>query len=127
MLVLVAGGDVKQVAPETEPTTIAGELVIPVDSCSCNALCRCRRSWFGIASGGTTPTALVAERAGVSAAELRHVVADQLARICGRRVDDSEVDAALDQIRSLTEQFPNGACLARVGDHVTEVQLAVGE
>lgn len=126
MLVLVAGGDVNQVALEAEPTTIAGELVIPVDSCSCATLCRCRRSWFGIASGGATPIAVVADRAGVDAAELRHVVADQLARISGRVVADSDVDSALDQIRSATERFPNGAFLARVGDHVTEVQLATG-
>ncbi len=126
MLVLVAGGDVNQVAPEAEPTTIAGELVIPLESCRCAAPCRCRRSWFGIASGGATPTAVVADRAGVEPTDLRLVVAKHLKRLTGPHELDMEidrhVDAVLDQLGAITQRFPDGAALARVGDHVTEVK-----
>jgi len=129
MLVLVASGDQNHRVPEVEPTTIAGELVIPIESCTCDTLCRCRRSWFGIASGGVTPTAVVAERAGVEPAELRRFVAMHLKRKTAddenyRVVDTdvaAEVEAVLEQLEAITQQFPDGAELTRVGDHVTAV------
>lgn len=119
MFVLVASGDVSRVAPESEPTTIAGELVIPLESCTCTAPCRCRRSWFGMASGGVTPTAVVADRVGVEPVVLRLVIAEHLKRLAA----PGSVDAVLDQLYAITQRFPEGAILARVGDHVTEVKI----
>ncbi len=111
------------IAPEAEPTTIAGELVIPIETCTCTPPCRCRRSWFGVASGGATPTALVADRAGIEPTELRQVVAEHLMRVTGEvgQEIEADVDAVLDQLGAITQRFPDGAALARVGDHVTEV------
>lgn len=127
MLVLVASGDVNPSAPEQQSSTVAGELVIPVESCTCVAPCWCRRSWFGIASGGATPIAVVADRSGVEPHELRQIVADHLVHMTELPTHDTDVDAVLDELHAITQRFSDGARLARVGDHVTEMRVTADD
>ncbi|HUG00205.1 MAG TPA: hypothetical protein VMM60_18915 [Ilumatobacter sp.] len=69
----------------------------------------------------------MADRPGVEPDELRQIVAEHLARLTGLAVSDIDVDEVLHHIDEVTQRFPNGASLARVGDHVTEVRITADD
>ena len=85
MLVLVAIKDPDGVLPSDRHFAVEGELVVPVVlECPDTHCDVCARAWFGLASHAGTTTAVVAERPGVTEAELRR--ADpRLARSQGQR------------------------------------------
>ncbi len=119
MLVLVAPHAQDRSKPSN---TVAGELVVPsVAGCDCEAPCRCATAWFGIASGGATATAIVADRPGVRPSELRQIVSEHVARTRGIAVDQvlgSDVESIVAGVSDVTCRFAEGTVVELVGDRI---------
>ena len=81
MLVLIATNELQGTSPDDYSFTVEGELVTPVAAeCASGERCGCNRGFPGLASGFATTTAMVADRPGVTDADLRDAVFDWLDR-----------------------------------------------
>lgn len=135
MLILVATTDKQAAMPSDRNFAVEGELVVPViDDCVDMHCDVCRRAWFGLASHGGTTTAMVADRPGVTEADLKRAIHDWLD--CKGTIDlivqfaeeghdpVAEVQGLIDDhlavIRTICEAFPAGTVLSRLGDLVSE-------
>lgn len=81
MLVLIATNELQGASPDDYSFTVEGELVTPIAAeCASGERCGCNRGFPGLASGFATTTAMVADRPGVTDADLRDAVFDWLDR-----------------------------------------------
>ena len=144
MLVLVATKELRGSSPSDRHFASDGELVTPVVlECPDSHCDVCARAWFGLASHAATTTAVVADRPGVTEADLRRALhhwldhqgtIDLLVQaaeageyeIDGYPVTDpvaavSElVDAHVKEIRAICAAFPVGTVVSRMGTLVSE-------
>ena len=144
MLVLVATKDPDGALPSDRHFAVEGELVVPVVLECPDTLCDvCSRAWFGLVSHAGTTTAMVAERPGVTEAELRRLIHDWLDHqgTVGMIVQAAEdgdyqvdgfpitdpvtavadiVDAHVEMIRDICDGFPAGTVVSRMGTLVSE-------
>lgn len=105
--------------------TVEGEIVLtgPLLECCDPQGCGCGRGFPGLGSARATTTAMVVERAGIDAADLRRAIRDSLERQRWLvELDDHERDALVDEEARLISwtaaQFPLGAVVSRGGDQV---------
>ena len=144
MLVLIATRDPHGSLPSDRHFAVEGELVAPVVLDCPDSHCDvCARAWFGLVSHAGTTTAMVADRPGVTIAQLRGAIHDWLecqgtVDLIVQAGDDGEyelegldvtdplaavaqlVDEHVDQIRMICEQFGEGAVVSRMGTLVSE-------
>ena len=144
MLVLVATKDPEGPLPSDRHFAVEGELVVPVVlECPDTHCDVCARAWFGLASHAGTTTAVVADRPGVTEAELRRLIHDwldhkgtvglivQAAEVGEYQVDGFPitdpvtavadlVDAHVEMIRDICDGFPVGTVVSRMGTLVSE-------
>ena len=81
MLVLIATNELQGTTADDYSFTVEGELVTPLAAeCASGERCGCNRGFPGLASGFATTTAMIAERPGVTDADLRDAVFDWLDR-----------------------------------------------
>jgi hypothetical protein len=144
MLVLVATRELGRLLPSDRQFAVEGELVAPVVlECPDRHCDVCSRAWFGLASHAGTTTAMVADRPGVSEADLRRAIHDwldcqgtidlivQAVEADGYTLDGVPitdpvaavaelVDAHIDQIRTICERYPIGTIVSRMGVLVSE-------
>jgi hypothetical protein len=144
MLVLIATNELQGTAPDDYSFTVEGELVTPVAAeCASGERCGCDRGFPGLASGFATTTAMVVERPGVTAGDLRDAVFDWLDRngwielfeqtaeerassLVGQcdvddDVDDlieSIIDEHVDCIRQVCSAYPVGTVVVRRGTRI---------
>jgi hypothetical protein len=143
MLVLVATKDLLAALPTDRHFAIDGELVAPVVlECPDTHCDVCARAWFGLVSHAGTTTAMIAERAGVTEADLRRAIHTWLDHqgtvdlvvqavesgdyeVDGQPFDDPVaavadlVDAHVDTIRTICAEFPAGTVVSRMGTLVS--------
>lgn len=143
MLVLVATHDVPG-SPNDRNFAVEGELVAPVVlECPDRHCDVCNRAWFGLASHAATTTAMVADRPGVTEADLRrsihhwldhqgHIDAVVQAAEAGDYTADGIlvgdpvaavadlVDAHVQAIREICAEFAVGSVVSRMGTLVSE-------
>ena len=105
--------------------TVEGEIVLTgsVLECCDPHGCGCGRGFPGLGSARSTTTAMVVERAGIEAADLRRAIRDSLERQGWlAELDGDERDALVAEEAALLSwtaaQFPLGAVLSRRGDQV---------
>ena len=144
MLVLVAIKGSDGALPSDRHFAVEGELVVPVVlECPDTHCDVCARAWFGLASHAGTTTAMVAERPGVTEAELRRLIHDWLDHkgTVGMIVQAAEdgdyqvdgfpitdpvmavadlVDAHVEMIRDICSGFAIGTVVSRRGTLVSE-------
>lgn len=143
MLVLVATREMQGATISDRHFAVEGELVTPVvldcPDLECDV---CARAWFGLASLGGTTTAMVVDRPGVTAAELRQSIHDWLDEqgivdvvvqaseageyeVDGYRVTDPVaavrdlVDAHVAEIDEICANFAEGTVVSRLGNLVS--------
>ena len=145
MLVLIATNERQGTTADDYSFTVEGELVTPLAAeCASGERCGCNRGFPGLASGFATTTALVAERPGVTEADLRDAVFDWLDRsgwielfeaTAGERaeagdeatapdddVDDlieAIIDEHVDCINEICSAYPVGTVVVRRGQLVS--------
>jgi hypothetical protein len=143
MLVLVATQDPHGTLPTDRHFAVDGELVVPVVlECPDTHCDVCARAWFGLVSHAGTTTAMVADRPGVSEADLRRAIhawldhqgtVDLIVQaaeqgdyeVDGRLIDDPVaavadlVDAHVDTIRTICSEFALGTTVSRMGTLVS--------
>jgi hypothetical protein len=148
MLVLVAITDVQGAHRGDRHCAVEGELVTPIVLECADACCEvCRSAWFGLASGRGTTTAMVADRPGVTEADVRRAIHDwlDLRGTIGLIMDASEagdysvdgvcvsdpvtavsdlIDAHLAEIRQVCGHFPAGTFVSRLGSLVSARVIA---
>jgi hypothetical protein len=144
MLVLVATKDLQGSSPSDRHFAVEGELVAPVVlECPDSHCDVCSRAWFGLVSHAGTTTAVVADRPGVTEADLRRAVHHWLDHqgtidlivqaaeageyeLDGQVVTDPVaavaelVDAHLKEIHEICAGFPVGTVVSRLGTLVSE-------
>ena len=144
MLVLVAAKDPEGMLPSDRHFAVDGELVVPIVlECPDTHCDVCARAWFGLASHAATTTAMIADRPGVTGAELRRLVHDWLDHkgtvgLIVQAAEDGEyqvdgfpitdpvtavadlVDAHVEMIRDICDGFPIGTVVSRMGTLVSE-------
>ncbi len=148
MLVLVATKDLQGVLPTDRQFAVDGELVAPVVlECPDSHCDVCARAWFGLVSHAGTTTAMVADRPGVTEADLRRAIHTWLDHqgtvdlivqaaedgdyeVDGQVIDDPVaavadlVDAHVDTIRSICAEFAVGTTVSRMGTLVSPRLIA---
>jgi hypothetical protein len=144
MLVLVASKDPEGALPSDRHFAVEGELVVPVVLDCPDTHCEvCSRAWFGLVSHAGTTTAMVADRPGVTEAELRRLIHDWLDDqgkvglivqaaeegdyiVDGFPITDPVtavadlVDVHVEMIRDICDGFPIGTVVSRMGTLVSE-------
>ena len=144
MLVLVATKDPDGSLPSDRHFAVDGELVVPVVlECPDTHCDVCARAWFGLASHAGTTTAMVADRPGVTEAELRRLIHDWLddkgtVGLIVQAAEDGDyevdgfpvtdpvtavadlVDAHVEMIRDICSGFAIGTVVSRMGTLVSE-------
>jgi hypothetical protein len=144
MLVLVAIKDLPGSSPNDRHFAVEGELVTPVVlECPDRHCDVCARAWFGLASHAATTTAVVADRPGVTEADLRRALHEWLDHqgaidLIAQAADEGEyaidgqlvtdpvaavaelVDAHIAEIREICAGFPVGTVVSRMGTLVSE-------
>ena len=144
MLVLVATKDLQGCSPSDRHFAKDGELVTPVVLECLDSDCDvCARAWFGLVSHAGTTTAVVADRPGVTEADLRRALHDWLDHqgtidLIVQAAEDGEydvdghcvtdpvaavaelVDAHIKEIREICTEFPVGTVVSRMGTLVSE-------
>jgi hypothetical protein len=142
MRVLIAVNNQRRLQTHRPGEAVDGEIVTPVVlECTEPASCPCDHSWAGLATGGFSALAEVADRPNMTEAQLRraiHGLLDDVGVIGGLIETIEADDVALDggqcddpvwaiermiddhvaQIEAICESFPIGAVLSRLGDLV---------
>lgn len=124
MLVLIATNETQGDHPGDYAWTVEGELVTPVAAECCSpGECGCGRGFPGLVSARATTTAMVADRPGLTEADLHEAVYDSLDRGgWADHLDDDEfgalVDDHLDCIAAVCESFTVGTIVSRWGNKV---------
>jgi hypothetical protein len=140
MLVLIATDELQGSSPHDHHSAVDGELVTPVALDCADPHCDvCARAWFGLVSHGATTTAMVVDRPGVTAADLRRRVHEWLD--CAGTIDlvvqaaeaDGDdpvavvadlVDAHIAEIRLVCASYPVGTIVSRLGVLVSPRRLS---
>lgn len=130
MLVLIATNEFQGVGTADAADTVEGELVTPLATeCASGDRCGCRRGFPGLASGGTTTTAMIVDRPGVTEGDLREAVYDWLDRggwidlleqhhddiIDVEEIVEALIDEHVEMIGDVCASFPEGTVVMRRG------------
>jgi hypothetical protein len=125
MRVLVATSEGQGTRPGDYCWTVEGEIVLTsgVLDCSKPDRCGCGRGFPGLASSRATTTAMVVDRAGITADDVRRAIRDSLERQGWlAELGPDEVAAWVDEEARLISwtaaQFPLGAVVSRRGDEL---------
>ena len=132
MRVLVATNEGQGEMTHDYTWTVEGELVTPVVAeCRTPDACGCATGFPGLASSRATTTAMVADLAHISEADLRDVIEGALERDgwfdlledspdddTNRMLASELVDEHVECIAAVCDRFPVGTVLGRTGDLV---------
>lgn len=130
MLVLLATKELQGEAAGDYSWTVEGELVTPVAAeCASGDRCGCSRGFPGLASSKATTTAMVADLAHLTDADLRDAIADSLERggwfdLIPADEAHELIDEHVECIAEVCASFPVGAVIGRRGSLVFDRSIA---